>query len=691
MTNLISCYALDRIFEKDKFEIACATNKSFVVHYAIVYGQWLKYQPYIEKNSKSIDVNTPIKIIGLRPIHLGTIMEDEKALNYLLSRPETDWGLTDEKEWNIFHFAIFNPKIKQFLLKNVKLASELLKKPNNEGLTPDQLFERTLVPQQDSVTFFYGKEERDGNAFRKITGAFLLNRPLLTPETIINDWLYRIVNPDFDTSYLGDLKKFLGSKEKPRVYVDEVKEINGKGVFARRKMGPGEIIDIFYGKRDVKKKRLGNDYNLRDNDPTECGKEMMLSNDGFPNMAVSELCYGSFGYQTFISFGVEEDKPLLWDYGCKHPIKVNRYREFNPQGLNRFCEKHSPKEIFANRLQHKSESTCVGDKFLQDGYHQLKYVMNTPSVLMRLLLENRWKAKDFDELVDNEQFSELFEFKNNPGHFFFLQTVIGLGMLFQEMLHKMDDSTLLDSLQTTISNLFSYITSTLGMSSQEDQQKGDPTLQESYQKTVSDLFLKLASTYSVVAAVVAFDLTVQGKEGFSTLVVEGKGHENCLKRAQEVQTLLQWYHDCEKEDDLMENFKRLEKLLKDADSSRVIYFIDTLFSYDKFYMDRFKQKSILSSLLPLIFKEAVLENNQDWKKMSDTVKIIYQMFQSISQYKPQDSEFYVKTMKQSFDDLIKLHGIQSSTLVKLTISITLYIEGNFPEQKELAQLALSIL
>lgn len=649
MSNIINFYKLEESYPKGEFENVCgnAKDKSLLIHYAIVFQQFPRYKNYIEKNLISIDINRPHTKRKIFPIHLATIKGDIDALKFLSSNEKTDWNAQDEKGWNIMHHALigFNQSTIDFLMKNVKMASELMETKNNEGLTPTQMLECTRIPSQEKVTFFHLKsttgkiEKSDGTVFKGLTKANLLNRYLMTPFTIVENWLTHEKIENIDLSYyIDNLKKILEGKG-PCIYLADHKKINGLGLFTDEDIESGKFIDVYYGQRDCTKSIMDihNDYLLFDIDPTKNGGVMMMANDGFPNMAVYGILYGQTDYSTFTSLGVKKGEELFWNYGSGHNIKINRYVELNKEALNLFCESSSPKKIFLDRVNNENDSLALESQLITDQVIKLIYLLDTPSALMRVLLENRVNAKELSELIKDKMFHELF---NNAGGKLvrvFQHIVINLGLQFQEGLLKEN------------------------------------------QTTFSELFSDLLNKYSVAASILALNWVVNRDKGFNSLSIE-ETQQKCDLLASEIQSLIDWYHSCEDGDDISSHFTQFKQMLKKCKGASVKDYIEFLLSYNDYYPKRIRAKAILEGLGPLYFKTGSIENEKQLRKMKVSAEIIYKVYQLITQYKPEDRDLYIKTFKNHLKDLKEIGKEFTENFEKQANRIVQFIQNGYPEQ-----------
>ena len=392
------------------------------------------------------------------PLHLSVMMQDLEILNFLLDKVE-NLVPVDRYNWTPLHYAYLTQNKALIQLLEDKQSERNQNQPINIPLPCKEIKEiltYTPLPDHQSVFHYQDPETKEifrnatASKFKQLTGAVFTNSVIVSPQALLAATHGLHTDPDLEKnkqispllkeSIKNNYPTYLSSL--PKIYLGK-DSVDGWGVFALDQITRGSLVVHYAGRLVLD--HTSSKYLAGDVDGEKEGNLAARVNDGYPNTRAVAIRLNKI-VTTYIFIALRDIAPheeILADYQFGHSVKMLKgYVNAAQEELIRVLEEEGGIKWIFNRLRnteiHKLSS--LEEVLNYEKLHAtLKYLFNTPSVMLNLILEGHISLSDIATLTNFFNLTDLHNFTGIMGHPQLL--------LFVEAFKSQDQQDLIEKLQ----------------------------------------------------------------------------------------------------------------------------------------------------------------------------------------------------------------------------------------------------
>lgn len=368
------------------------------------------------------------------PLHLSVMLQDLEILHFLIGKVE-NLVPTDKYEWTPLHYAYLTQNKALIQLLEDKQSERNQTQPTNIPLSCKeikQILTYTPLPDHQSVFHYQDPETKEicRNAsaakFKQLTGAIFTHTVIVSPQALLaathglmdpDSGKNKQISPLLKESIKNNYRTHFSSL--PKIYLGK-DSVGGWGVFAIDQIAKGSMVVHYAGRLVLD--HTSSKYLAGEVDGEKESNLAARVNDGYPNTRAVAIRLNKI-VTTYIFIALRDIAPheeILADYQFGHSVKmlkgyVNAAQKELLRVLN---DEGGVKEIFKRLRDTEVHTLSSLEEVLN--YEKLeatlKYLFNTPSVMLDLILEGHISLNEIACLTHFFNLAALHNFTGIMGH-----------------------------------------------------------------------------------------------------------------------------------------------------------------------------------------------------------------------------------------------------------------------------------
>lgn len=424
---------LEQIYLMEEFE-SFTTLDSKDLSIALVHGIAQSHMPQIQQLSLDEWADAE-RNHEYTPLHLSVMMQDLEILNFLLDKVENLVPM-DRYSWTPLHYAYLTQNKALIQLLEDKQSERNQNQPTDIPLTCDEIkkiLTYTPLPEHQSVFHYQDPETKQifknasASKFKQLTGAVFTNSVIVSPQALLAATHGLHTDPDLEKnkqispllkeSIKNNYPTYLSSF--PKIYLGK-DSVGGWGVFAVDPITRGSLVVHYAGRLVLD--HTSSKYLAGDVDGEKESNLAARINDGYPNTRAVAIRLNKI-VTTYIFIALRDIAPheeILADYQFGHSVKMLKgYVNAAQEELIRVLEQEGGIKWIFNQLRNIELDTLTSLEEVLN-YEKLeatlKYLFNTPSVMLDLILEGRIGLNEIATLTHFFNLADLHNFTGIMGH-----------------------------------------------------------------------------------------------------------------------------------------------------------------------------------------------------------------------------------------------------------------------------------
>jgi hypothetical protein len=363
---------------------------------------------------------------ALTDLHRAVLQGDVSQIKQLVEQG-AQLDAPAKHRWTAAHFAsLHEDSVILDLLFELDASKKSL--DVNKG-TPEDLWKLTHLFEGQKINFWDESSQSvvqiSAEEFEKLTGARFVESTKMSPKTLAEQWLQGFKkHPKNVPMAIQRIPKFQDG-----VYIKKMPGNIGYGIYALRAFKANEVIGEYQGEWVGELIKEDAEYSTQNINGAHLRGYVPFSAHGFPNAALEPISQqkGMSANEILIAkTAIRPHQPIMWNYGT-HDIVWKVYQEQLPDVLDRYILRHGL-GLQSNNPQANHEQHI----------NILTYVLTTPTVFIRLLLENKIPKYDLELIFNQNLMARATAQTSQAGSFIDLESRIRKSLAYLE---KMDSQS----------------------------------------------------------------------------------------------------------------------------------------------------------------------------------------------------------------------------------------------------------
>ena len=392
------------------------------------------------------ELNAVLSPYNLTPLHLAVIQGSHELAAAMVEGGLADVNAKDSRNWTPMHHAA---------LKGDRAMLELLSKHHGDPAalnhrlgkpedllrlsSPGPIDDRQPLPlvvwQENHVQrpLTYGE-------FKQMTKADYITEYSVDPAILLNDWhenlLYTLNHVFFKNLKLKE--RYLEFKKNSPTLILERDPAVGFNVKTAVRLLRGQGVTQYLGVVSSSKDPQTNvEYQLDEFDGSQKRNLGPMINDGFPN--VTSFPVRIDGTKRDFMFMVDDAKlgdHLCWNYTLTHPVKTSQpHAELRKDAMIEFFTQHKVKDLAQEVKAAFKAGKLEASKAMEiiSKGEKLRYVIDTPTSLMILILSNILTLQEFESIFNDKELCNILKI-NHEIHNVYKKNVLPILNQFMPLL-----------------------------------------------------------------------------------------------------------------------------------------------------------------------------------------------------------------------------------------------------------------